>query len=166
MTEPLASYDYHGYTVYNVYRAISPALRDEIVEMWARNQALPGREAAERRIDQVVLAVRNPAGQMAGVSTVYAGDFQQRGNPYFFYRMFIQPGDRIPGLMRFVTLQTCHLMNERYQPGGPQGVIIVTENRKLMRPGMQRMFERNGYERLGRDSRGYDVWRYPFRPRT
>lgn len=157
-----ASFDYHGYTVYNVYQAIPPELRDEIVEMWVRNQALPNREVALQRVDQVALAIRNPEGQMAGVSTVYPGDFQQRGNPYFFYRMFIQPVDRVPGLMRFITLQTCYLMRDRHVAGGPQGVIIVTENQKLMRPGMKRMFERNRYEYFGRDPRGYDVWRFPF----
>lgn len=157
-----AGYDYHGYAVEDVYQAIPPDLREEILDLWERNKVIPSREAAERRVDQVVLAIRNRAGEVAGVSTVYVGDFQQPGNAYYFYRMFIQPADRIPGLMRFVTLRTCDVMRERHVPGGPQGVIIVTENAKLMRPGMRRMFERNGYEYMGRGPKGHDAWRVLF----
>lgn len=160
--ESSASYDYHGYAIDNVFQAVPPALRDEIIDLWRRNQILPGPEEALRRVNQVVLAIRNPAGQVAGVSTAYVGDFQQRGNSYWFYRMFIQPADRVPGLMRFVTLRTCGILGERHVPGGPKGVIIVTENRKLMRPGMRRMFERNGYEYMGRGPKGHDVWRVLF----
>lgn len=155
-------YDYHGYTIYNVYKTVSGDLRDEIIDLWRRNRILPGPEEARRRVDQVVLAIRNPAGQVVGVTTVYTGDFQQRGNVYYFYRMFIQPSDRIPGLMRSVTLRTRDLLRERHTPDGPRGVIIVTENAKLMRPGMRRMFERNGYEYMGRGPKGNDVWRALF----
>lgn len=157
-----ASYDYQGYAVENVYRVISPALRDEIVEMWLRNQALPNRELALQRVDQVFLSIRNPAGQLAGVATVYIDDFQQRGNPYYFFRMFIQPHDRIPGLMRFGAILTRDLLRGQHKPGGPQGIIHVNENQKLMRPGMRRMFERNGYEYMGRDPKGQDIWRALF----
>jgi hypothetical protein len=157
-----AGYDYHGYTIENVYRAVPPGLREEILELWRRNAVIPSREEAVRRVDQVVLAIRNRAGEVAGVSTVYVGDFREPGDACYFYRMFIQPDDRIPGLMRFVTLRTCDVMRERHVAGGPRGVIIVTENRKLMRPGMRRMFERNGYEYMGRDPKGHDVWRALF----
>lgn len=157
-----ARYEYHGYTIDNVYSAVSAELRGEIVEMWLRNGVIPSREIAERRVSQVVLAIRNPAGQMAGVSTAYAGDFQQAGNRYFFYRMFIQPADRITNLMRFVTLRTADILQAHYVPGGPQGMLIVTENQKLMRQGMKSMFERNGFEFFGRDHRGLDIWRWKF----
>lgn len=159
-----ADYDYHGYTIYNVYHAVPAGLRDEIIDLWRRNRILPHPDEAERRVDEVVLVIRGPAGQIVGVSTVYIGDFQQPGNSYYFYRMFIQPADRIPGLMRFVALRTREILKAQHVPGtdGPQGVIHVNENQKLMRPGMKRMFERNGYEYLGRGPKGNDIWRYLF----
>lgn len=157
-----ASYDYHGYTIANVYRNIPAGLRGEIIDLWLRHRVIPSQGEAQRRVDQVVLAIRNPAGRMAGVTTAYVGDFQQPGNSYYFYRMFIQPDDRIPGMMRFVTLRTRDVLAAHHRPGGPQGMIIVTENQKLMRPGMRRMFERNGYEYLGRGPKGNDIWRSMF----
>lgn len=157
-----ARYEYHGYTIDNVYQAVSDGLRAEIVDMWLNNKIIPSRGMALRRVDQVFLSIRNPAGQLAGVATVYVDDFQQRGDSYYFFRMFIQPHDRIPGLMRFSAVLTRDLLRARHKPGGPQGIVHVNENQKLMRPGMRRMFERNGYEYMGRTPKGNDVWRALF----
>ncbi|MCS3904527.1 hypothetical protein J2T55_002566 [Methylohalomonas lacus] len=155
-------FDYHGYLIQNVFQAIPDDVGAEIIDLWLRNRAVAGRQVAEQRVNQVVLTIRNPEKRLVGVSTVYIGDFLRPGQRYYFYRMFIQPGDRRPGLMRCVSLRTRDLLKQQNPPDGPKGLIIVTENQKLMRPGMKRMFERNGYEYLGRGPRGNDLWRYQF----
>jgi hypothetical protein len=77
--------------------------------------------------------------------------------------MFLHPADRVPFLMRAVTNATRDLLRGLPHPGGPvAGMLIETENRKLMRPGIRRYFERHGYLYRGRTGRGLDLWLAPF----
>jgi len=77
----------------------------------------------------------------------------------YHYRMFLRPEHRRPHLMRAVTNATRdYLRNFRYPDAEPAGMLIVTENRKLMRPGLKHLLERHGYEYRGRERRGLDVW--------
>ena len=154
----LPNHDYHGYSLFAVYGVTTQKCRKEILELWQRNNAIASSYINEDRARQVVYMIRNASDQLVGVSTVYVSNFKRPGNPYFFYRMFIQQGDRVPGLMRFVTLRTRDLLAANHKQGQPHGLLIVTENQKLMRPGMQRMFNRNGFEYLGQGPRGNDIW--------
>ena len=150
-------------------------LRHEIVEFWKANRALrTGPEERWRRSAEVALIARNGKREIVGVSTVYVRNFRTPDNKYYFYRMFIRESDRVPGMMRFMTLTTRDALDERHEEGGPpaaggpaaaggpKGVVIVTENKKLMRPGMRRMMERGGFTLAGKSPKGFDVWRYDF----
>lgn len=156
MSDP--AYTYHGYRLYLVHGQTTPDLRREIVEFWQRNNALRAEQEIAQRANQVVFVIRNTTSEIVGVSTAYIGDFLQAGSRYYFYRMFIRPDDRVPGMMRFITLRTRDALQAEYAPGQPLGMVIVTENPKLMRPGMKRMFARNGFKYLGRGPRGNDLW--------
>src|SRR3990170_7315249 len=80
-------------------------LRHEIVEFWKANRALrTGPEERWRRSAEVALIARNGKREIVGVSTVYVRNFRTPDNKYYFYRMFIREGDRVPGMMRFMTL--------------------------------------------------------------
>jgi hypothetical protein len=96
------------------------------------------------------------------VNTVYPGRLRPNGPLLFFYRMFVQPGDRVFGLMRFLTVKGWEVLNETPMENKPAGVVIVTENRKLQRRGMVAMLEAEGWERVGRDGQGQDIWRKLF----
>jgi Predicted metal-binding protein related to the C-terminal domain of SecA len=160
MTAPV--YNYHGYKLYNVYQKTTPDLRREIVAFWQRNKAIPDLREAERRAHEVVYLIRNPAEVIVGVSSVYTA---RAGNPpasYYFYRMFIQPGDRIYGMMRLVTIRTRDFLRDEVPKPEPRGLVIITENPKLMRKGMQRVFARFGFEFVSKTQRGLDVWVYRF----
>ena len=89
------------------------------------------------------------------------GDFRTHGK-FYFYRMFIRPGDQIPGMMRVVTLATRDFLKPQHAPGGPGGFITIFENPKLMRPGLRRMMERNGFTHASRTPKGFDIWRFDF----
>jgi hypothetical protein len=73
--------------------------------------------------------------------------------------MFLRCEHRRPHLMREGTnAARDFLRGFRHPHANPAGMLIVTENRKLMRPGMKRYLERHGYQYRGRDPRGLDVW--------
>jgi len=152
---------YYGiYRLDNVYGQITTALGDEIVALWQENRVLSEVEA-RRRTAEVVLTIRDNGGTLVGVNSVYIKDFIKADNPYYFYRVFIRPQDRRSfGLRSFAGKSTREFLKS-YVPIGhtkPQGVIIVVENRKLTRPGAQRMLTRQGWTPLGKGPRGFEVW--------
>jgi hypothetical protein len=50
-----------------------------------------------------------------------------------------------------------------HKDGGIPGVVLVTENQKLMRKSGQRLLASLGWHMEGKDSRGLDVWTVEFR---
>jgi hypothetical protein len=54
------------------------------------------------------------------------------------------------------------LRDFRHPIAQPDGMLLVTENRKLMRPGMRKLFTRHGYHYWGRNAKGEDVWAVEF----
>ena len=160
MDKPELTYDKYG--IHNVFGEKPTSLRAEIVEFWLRQGALQNEAAAWQRTKDVVLVVRNPESEVVGISTVYVADFRTRGNKYYFYRMFIGQGHRVPGMMRFVTLATLDVLKTRHKPGGPSGLLVVAENPKLTGPGVMRMAQRGGFTYAGKNQNGFDVWGFGF----
>src|SRR5471030_3304168 len=99
------SLNYQNYTFRSVYGQVDEALRTEIVAFWTRSHAITDIQEAWRRTREVVLVVRNPAGEIAGISSVVVCRLPENKR-YYFYRMFIQPRDRIYGMMHAVTVAT------------------------------------------------------------
>lgn len=112
----------------------------------------------------MVFIARNPGGALVAVCTVYLGELTP-GEPYYFYRMFIQPGDRIPGMMSFITGAARNYLRGHAaaldSENRPRGLVIVAENPKLMRPGMRRIFEDIGYQYAG-SRNGQGTWKFDF----
>ncbi len=150
-------YTFSGYRIFCVYGKVDSGLARELVDFWIDNKAIQNPQRAKARVPQVALIARNSAGRLAGVSTVYIS-MLNRNQRYYFYRMFIQPTDRVSGMMRFMTLRTRDYLRGLKVEDKPQGMAIVTENRKLMDRGMRREFERAGFTCLGKTPKGFDLW--------
>lgn len=144
------------------YPSANAAQRAAAVAFWLAQGALLDRETAQHRADELVYLVRHADGTLAGVSTAgrrTAAD----GRIWLAFRMFLRPEDRTPFLMRRVTNASRDLLGAVSHPQGPAtGMLIETENRKLMRPGIRRYFARHGYRYAGRSQRGLDLWLAPF----
>ena len=153
---------YGHYRIVDVFGRTTSEDRRRIIALWRRNGILPAGAAPERRARQVVLMALNTDEEVVGVNTVYRGRLGPGGKDYFFYRMFIQPGDRVPGMMRFLTQQAFEVLRLAPVVNKPAGVVFNTENPKLMRAGMYAMLQRGGWTWLGRDARGQDLWRREF----
>ncbi len=155
---------YHKYRILNVYGKTDEAAREKIIACWHRNKLFLKMPSVklERRARQVVYMVLNRQEQVVGVSTVFIAKLPRDGQSYFFYRMFIQPPDRIYGMMKLLTIESCKFLADTPQSDQTMGVIIFTENKKLMRPGLKRMFQKNHFEYLGKNPKNQDVWRWAF----
>jgi hypothetical protein len=153
---------FRGYRLEPVYLCASAEQRAEAVDLWLGEGVLRKPAAAKRRADDLVFLVRRAGGVLAGMSTVgvrRAAD----GRRWYVFRMFLRAEDRVPYLMRVVTNATRDLLRDFAHPEGSMaGMLIETENRKLMRPGIRRYFERHGYRYRGRSHRGLDLWIAPF----
>jgi len=150
---------FHDYRLEAVYLAVGDPQREEIIRFWREQRAVLNPTEAERRSREVVFMVRDGAGELVGLSTVGLKRLPDEDRPYYAYRMFLRSQDRTPYLMRAVTNATRDFLRDFDHPQlRPAGMLIVTENRKLMRAGIRRYFERHGYRYRGRNRKGLDVW--------
>lgn len=159
----LAELRYGPYRLVSTWRQPQHPLFPELVEFWLREGAIPQRAEAERRTADAVYVILAPSGEIAGACTVYIDDLRGPGDPYWFLRLFIRAQDRRPGMMTFICKATRdNLLAHRTPTDRPQGVVIVTENAKLMRPGLRRTLRRAGCAYGGVTPAGHDLWIYEF----
>ena len=154
-----AEHRYRDYRLVNIFDDPDSPLRKRVIEFWESNGVLP-RDEAERRSAEVVFVILDPRGEPAGVSTVYSDAFRATGLPYYFYRMFIAPAHRIHGMMEHMTAMTRDFLRARNSASAQRhgGVVVITENPKLMRPGIKRRFRHIGFQHAGRNPAGLDIW--------
>ncbi len=152
-----------GYRIETVYGRLTQPQRAEIIRFWMKHRALPSIEAARRRVAQVIDVLRNAEGEIVGLNTVYPGAYRDPGRRYLFYRLYIRPQDRRPGLARRATRHVVEalLAHPELRPG-IKGLIAVTENPKLSREAARRQLQRIGFEYDGRGPKGFDIWRVEF----
>jgi hypothetical protein len=155
---------FHGYRLEPVYLAITGQERAEVIAMWRAARAHSDPSVAAHRSREVVMLVRHEgSGELVGVSTVALKPSPGKGRSLYHFRMFLRHEHRQPYLMREVTNGTRDFLRTFPHPSAkPAGMLIVTENRKLMRPGIKRYLERHGYRYGGRGPQGLDVWLAPF----
>ncbi|HEX3537956.1 MAG TPA: hypothetical protein VHU15_14450 [Stellaceae bacterium] len=151
------------YRIDPVFGTITPQLRGELVQFWLDEGALPDANAAWARTDEVVCIARDPARAIASVNTVYLAPLQGPDDLHYFYRMFTRPQDRLleltTGMVRVCreSLEASRLRDPR-----ARGVVIVAENPKLQGPAGHRLLSSKGWVHLGKNPRGFDVWRKLF----
>ena len=155
---------YGDYRLVPVLGSTTEKIRKDIIYMWLANRAFrdPRLVDLEARAREAAYIAQNAQGEVVGVSTVYPAIFQADGQPYFFYRMYIRPMDRVYGMMKLMTSKTWELLQSAPERGQARGVIIITDNRKLMRPGLRRMFQRTDCEYIGTTPDGKDIQRKLF----
>ena len=148
---------YQEYQLINIFDDPDSPLRGRVTDLWIETGVLP-RADAVTRANQIVLVALDDGKRVAGVSTVYIDDFRGPGDSYYFYRLFIAPGHRVYGMMKFMTAMTRDFLRDRVCRHRPNGVVIITENPKLMRTGIKREFRRIDFKYAGKNSKGLDIW--------
>jgi len=153
---------YKDYQLLDVYQCASRKQQQQIVKLWRDNEILPPGQDPGQRVNEVAIAVVDASERVVGVSTVYIEHRPLLDEFAFMFRMFIQPTDRIPGMMIAVVNYTFDVL--QLHSGGSDAVsmMIVSDNPKLMRPGTRRQLGRMGFTLLGQEVRGRDVWRRQF----
>ncbi len=128
------------YSVSPVSGRVSEELRREVAAFWLRHGAIPDAKEARRRADELVCVARNGAGELVGVNTAYVSSLRSVEDRYFFYRMFIRPRDRYLHLCSALVRAAVDTLRERGVSGTTvKGVVLITENPKLMRDSGRRL---------------------------
>jgi hypothetical protein len=157
---------FKGYLLENVYLRTTAPQRAEVRALWREVAAAISDEAAERRSREVVFLVRGATGELAGFSEA-ALVRVKGGRRFYAYTMLLRETDRVPYLMLTVLNATRDFLCRFNHPvSPPEGMVIVTENPKLMRPGVRKLLARHGYEYWGRTAWDEDVWAVEFKPRS
>ncbi len=148
--DQLEHFQFEQYELRRVFGKITNEQREQCIRLWTNNGVIASVEAARSRSSEVCYMLYKQEGQqLIGVNTLYQGQVTQDGPKVWLNRMFIDPNHRqsrlmIVGTAMMLCFAKTHLANQ-----GLPGVVNINENRKLSRPGMQRIFHRLGYRRLG-----------------
>ncbi len=165
MQEPTsndARHVFHRYTLVPVFQTTTEELREEVVDFWMRERALPNRAMAEKRAHELVYVIYADDQEIVGVCTTELVTSQTLKRSAYFLRMFIRPKDRASGLPQEVIRSAWQHLKSRTPPDGPFGAMIIGENPKLARPGMMRVLSRRGWSYLGLNVHHLPVWEKPF----
>jgi hypothetical protein len=148
-----------GYRLVPVYGRVGAELRRGIERMWVDEGALT-LEAAVRRVDEVVVAILAPAGEVAGVNTAYVQRLAGGSDAWYFYRTFVRAAYRgRPAVASAAFVMAVDVLRAAPHPMRPAGLLAVVENPKLANAGPMKRMGRLGLHLIGRDKkRGRDVW--------
>ena len=151
-----SEHHYGDYRLVNIFDDPDNPLRARVTELWL-NAGLLNRDEAVRRSGEIVFVVMDSNDEVAGVSTAYLDSFRSPGDCYYFYRMYIAPAHRIHGMMEFITDKTRDYLRDTAGDRA-SGVVIITENAKLMRPGIKRRLRHIGFQHASKNPTGLDIW--------
>jgi hypothetical protein len=116
--------------------------KDRVIEFWNANSALPENvdNAGQVRAQQLVIVAEKDDGEIAAVSTAFAGMIPQLGFPCFHYRTFVADKHRQLWVLSLDLFQASYaVLNDRFQEKhDPQVLGIFME---LQNEGLNRQFK-------------------------
>lgn len=113
---------------------------DDVLAMWASEQAIPDEAEARRRVHEVQMVALGPVGDVAGVSTAYLQRNPQLRLDLWYYRTYVARPHRHSNLAAQLIFRTRDLIEERHARGQErraEGILFELEN-----PGMRAYFNR------------------------
>jgi hypothetical protein len=119
-----------------VWKQVTPALADELVELWRRNHALVNPAQARARAEQAVCVARDATGALCGVGTAIARVLPRLRQPLYYYRQYFAPEIRGQGqAIAFYNKarQVLEAYNAALAAPESLGVLVELENRMLAR---------------------------------
>lgn len=168
MRIPVLHKEFNTYKIFDVYQCDKGALHEKVLAMWARNGVIPKGADPEKRVRQAVLVVLDGDDNAVAVNTVYDSTLADMGvkddgaGLFHAYRMFVEPGKSKMWLNVAMTCGAFDILESFNQDNQYRGVIIRTDNPKLMKSGSIGLLERNGWPIYGRDERGRVIARRDF----
>src|SRR5262245_60008523 len=116
----------------DVWRKVTPELQAELVEFWARHNAIPDAERAKARALQAVCIARNAQGALCGVATAMLRIIPRLRQPTYYFRQFFAPEMRGQQQARPFFQEACRILEagNRQKPES-LGILLAIENQGL-----------------------------------
>jgi hypothetical protein len=133
------------YDLLNIYHNSTSDIRNEIINLWIRNNALNYFQAIER-VNYVVYAIREKnTSQIIGVSTAKLNYLPNTQELYYFYGMFIDKNHR--GERPWLLKKTYDVLNTQRKIKNIKGLAAFLENSKIP----HKLFDRYGWTKFNCD---------------
>ncbi len=157
--------DMSDYRIDTVWEKKNETIKNEIIEFWTANKALP-REKALTRVEQVACVGRDTAGNIAGVGTAFPKFNKQLENSFYYYRSFVSAEHRRSQLALELLQFTQQLLEEIYISGDNIrciGMIVELQNKALQEHLNLGVWPRTGFVYIGNNQYDQHVRVYYFK---
>ena len=146
-----------SFAIETVWRAVTPALEQELVAFWQRNGALADAGRAAERARQAVCIGRDGSGAVCAVGTAQLRVLPRLRQPTYYYRQFFDAAHRGEGqAIPFANRAKAILQD--YNAGLPRpeslGMLVEVENAQLSSHFSLAYEPRTGYGFIGYSPRG------------
>ena len=131
----------------------------KVKEMWKKYGAIESDDRMESRARQIVFIVKDPEGEVTGVSTVRPIRASFLNNHYFYeFRCFIAPPFRTPGLDSVLALKTKLYMEQlKDSVSRFKGLLMIVENAQLKEQRTKAVWPASGMVFAGYTSKGHHI---------
>jgi hypothetical protein len=154
-----------GVNVVNLYGRMNPSQREALVRFWVENGAVPDRDEAQRRTQEVVHLALSGDGRIVGVNTCYAAPLNEAAGAarYWFYRQYMHPQARNLRLsLALVRLTVAYFTEASRHGAGPKGIAMYLENPKLYKKSGRRVMHALNMTLAEKRTNGAEVWTRDF----
>lgn len=156
---------YHNLNFDNVWRLDVSPYQDSILQMWARNGGPVGPEA-QKRLNQLVLVIRDQAGEVMGVSTAFNAYIKQLRNHFFIVRLMIAPEKQSPGLSSHLLVLTRDFLESvrsRDRVDDPIGLVMLVEKARTANITSEAIWPTSKMVYIGNTAEGHHIRVYYFK---
>jgi hypothetical protein len=149
-----------------VWKNIHTRLQTEILDFWLSNEMLPPDVNAVERAQQVVLTVRHNDRIVGLTSADFVKYHQLNDNLFYYFRMIVLPGFRIPGIESKLIVETRDRLEE-YAEAQPTdkavGMLTFVENAGLIAKRNEAVWPASKMVFIGKDKAGRHIRVYYFK---
>ena len=117
-----------------VWNRVTESLRDELVEMWLAENALPSRDDAEQRAEEAIVVARDASGHLVGVATARDIYAPRLVNHFLYYRTYVASDHRRQQVALALVEAAVDFFEAEFaarRTGKAIGLLAVTENTEL-----------------------------------
>jgi hypothetical protein len=152
----------------NLWQQEAMPVHEEVKLLWKKHFPNLAGDQLNKRLTQVVFALRTGEGKVVGVSTAHKAYIRQLKNHLYSFRCFIDPDYRMPGLTSTLSVKTRDWLEEVYQSDGDErarciGIITLVENARFMKVRNEAIWRASKMVYIGNSPKGFHIRAYYFK---
>lgn len=149
----------------NLWQKDVSHIQEQVLKIW-RDHGGPDAQQALERLRQIVFVVRDPTGEVVGISTAFKAYIKQLRNHLFAFRLMLVPDYRIPGLTSKLLVSTRDFLESIHHLDTTDqaiGLITLVENQRLKEHRNEAIWPASGMVYIGNSKEGSHIRVYYFK---